>query len=64
MTEKKGKAEGLDVKAVLAGDDAFIRTMVRAVPREVLEAEMRKAMDAGKGERAPLRLGYRFGCYG
>jgi hypothetical protein len=39
MTEKKGKAEGSDVKALLASDDAFIRTVVRAALQEVLEAE-------------------------
>ena len=40
MTEKKGKAGDIDVKALLAGDDAFIRTVVRAALQEVLEAEM------------------------
>jgi transposase-like protein len=64
MTEKKGKAEGIDVKALLAGDDAFIRTVVRAALQEVLEAEMSEAVGAGKGERTPLRLGYRSGYYG
>jgi putative transposase len=57
MTEKKGGAEGIDVKALLAGDDAFIRTVVRAALQEVLEAEMSEAVGAGKGERTPLRLG-------
>jgi hypothetical protein len=28
MTEKKGRPEVIDVKAVLAGDDTFIRTVV------------------------------------
>jgi proline dehydrogenase len=40
MTEKKSRPEGLEVKAVLAGDEAFIRTVVRAALQEVLEAEM------------------------
>jgi transposase-like protein len=64
MTEKKGKAEGIDVKALLSGDDAFIRTVVRAALQEVLEAEMTEAVGAGKGERTPARLGYRSGYYG
>src|SRR5512132_3792387 len=64
MTEKKGKAEGIDVKALLAGDDTFIRTVVRAALQEVLEAEMAEAVDAAKGERASSRLGYRSGYYG
>lgn len=64
MTEKKGKAEGIDVKALLAGDDAFIRAVVRAALQEVLEAEMREALSAEKGERTAHRLGYRSGYYG
>jgi putative transposase len=64
MTERKGKAEVIDVKAVLAGDDAFLRTVVRAALQEVLEAEMTEAVGAGKGERTPSRLGYRSGYYG
>jgi putative transposase len=64
MTEKKGKAEGIDVKGLLAGDDAFIRTVVRAALQEVLEAEMSEAVGAGKGEGTSLRLGYRSGYYG
>jgi len=64
MTERKGKAEVIDVKALLAGDDAFIRTVVRAALQEVLEAEMTEAVGAGKGERTPVRLGYRSGYYG
>jgi putative transposase len=59
MTEKKSRRESIDVKAVLAGDDAFIRTVVRAALQEVLEAEMTEAVGAGKGERTPARLGYR-----
>ena len=64
MTEKRGKAGGIDVKAVLAGDDEFIRTVVRAALQEVLEAEMTEAVGAGKGERTANRLGYRSGYYG
>jgi hypothetical protein len=47
MTEKKGKAGGINVKALLAGDDAFIRAVVRAALQEVLEAEMSEAVGAG-----------------
>jgi putative transposase len=59
MTERKVKSEGIDVKALLAGDDAFPRTVVRAALQEVLEAEMTEALGAGKGERTAGRLGYR-----
>jgi putative transposase len=64
MTEKKGKAEGIDVKALLASDDAFIRAVVRAALQEVLEAEMTEALSADKGERTTSRGGYRSGYYG
>jgi transposase-like protein len=64
MTEKKSRPEGIDVKAVLAGDDAFIRTVVRAALQEVLEAEMTETVGAGKGERTANRVGYRSGYYG
>ena len=61
MTEKKGKGEVVDVKALLAGDEEFVRTLMRAALQEVLEAEMTEAVGAGKGERTPSRLGYRSG---
>ena len=64
MTERKSRSEVIDGKAVLAGDDAFIRTVVRAALQEVLEAEMTEAVGAGKGERTASRLGYRSGYYG
>ncbi len=64
MTARKSKAETIDVKALLAGDEAFLRTVVRAALQEVLEAEMGEAVGAGKGERTVSRLGYRSGYYG
>jgi transposase-like protein len=64
MTERKGKAEVINVKALLADDEAFVRAVVRAALQEVLEAEMTEAVGAAKGERTPVRLGYRSGYYG
>jgi transposase-like protein len=61
MTDKKSRPEVIDVKALLAGDDAFIRAVVRTALREVLEAEMTEAVGAGKGERTANRVGYRSG---
>jgi putative transposase len=52
------------VKAALAGDEAFIRAVLRAALQEVLEAEMTEAVGAAKGERTAGRLGYRSGYYG
>lgn len=63
MTERKGKGEGIDVKALLAGDERFIRTVVQATLQEMLEAEMTEAVGAAKGERTASRLGYRSGHY-
>lgn len=63
MTGRKGKGEGIDVKALLAGDERFIRTVVQATLQEMLEAEMTEAVGAGKGERTASRLGYRSGHY-
>ena len=45
MTGRKGKADPIDVKGLLSGDDAFIRTVVRAALQEVLEAEMTVVSD-------------------
>ncbi len=50
MTQKKGKAEGGDVKALLAGDNAFIRAVVRPALQEVLEAERGQTNPGCRGE--------------
>src|SRR6516225_9318188 len=64
MTERKGKSGTIDVKALLAGDEEFLRALVRTALQEVLEVEMAEALGAEKGERTPGRLGYRSGYYG
>src|ERR1700751_4342672 len=63
ITEKKGKSGIIDVKALLAGDEEFLRALVRTALQEVLEAEMTEALGAEKGERSAGRLGYRSGYY-
>jgi hypothetical protein len=40
MTERKGKSGTIDVKALLAGDEEFLRALVRTALQEVLEVEM------------------------
>jgi hypothetical protein len=40
MTKKQGKSGTIDVKAILAEDDEFMRALVRTALQEVLEAEM------------------------
>jgi putative transposase len=64
MTARKGKAGTIDVKALLAADEEFLRALMRTALQEVLEVEMAEALGAEKGERTPARLGYRSGYYG
>src|SRR5690349_16098357 len=64
LTKRQGKSGTIDVKAVLAEDEEFLRALVRTALQEVLEAEMTEALGAEKGERASGRQGYRSGYYG
>jgi transposase-like protein len=64
MTNRQGKSGTIDIKAVLAEDEEFLRALVRMALQEVLEAEMTEALGAEKGERAVGRQGYRSGYYG
>jgi hypothetical protein len=52
-----------EVKALLSEDQDFLRPVVQAVLQELLKAEMTEAVGAEKGERTPVRLGYRAGYY-
>src|SRR6201998_1679749 len=63
MTKRQGRSGTIDVKAVLAEDEEFLRALVRTALQEVLEAEMTEALGAEKGERATGREGYRSGYY-
>jgi hypothetical protein len=63
MTKRQGKSGTIDIKAVLAEDEEFLRAVVRMALQEVLEAEMTEALGAEKGERATGRQGYRSGYY-
>src|SRR5246500_2341527 len=64
MTKRQSKSGTIDIKAILAEDEEFLRALVRMAPQEVLEAEMTEALGAEKGERASGRQGYRSGYYG
>ncbi len=63
MTKRQGKSGTIDVKALLAEDEEFLRALVRTALQEALEAEMTEALGAEKGERAVGRQGYRSGYY-
>src|SRR6201999_610213 len=64
MTKRQGKSRTIDVKALLAEDEEFLRALVRTALQEVLGAEMTEALGAEKGARASGRQGYRSGYYG
>src|ERR1700730_17400337 len=40
MTKRQGKSGTIDVKAILAEDEEFLRALVRTALQEVLEVEM------------------------
>src|SRR3977135_3198354 len=61
MTKRQGKSGTIDVKALVAEDEEFLRALVRTALQEVLEAEMTEALGAEKGEGAGGRHGYRSG---
>src|ERR1700730_16529996 len=44
MTKRQGKSGTIDVKALLAEDEEFLRALVRTALQEVLEAEMTEAL--------------------
>ena len=44
MTRKQGKSGTIDVKALVAEDEEFLRALVRAALQEVLETEMTVAV--------------------
>src|SRR3974390_2641931 len=64
MTKRQGKFGTIDVKALLTGDEEFLRALVRTALQEVLEAEMTEALGAERGERTGGRPGDRSGYYG
>lgn len=63
MTQRKSTAAGATLKALAEGDQEFLRTLVREVMQQVLEAEMTDSLGAESGERTEARLGYRAGHY-
>jgi putative transposase len=64
MTERKSKAELIDVKELLGRDEDFVRAALEVLLQAALEAEMTEAIGAEKGERTETRLAYRSGYYG
>jgi putative transposase len=63
MTKRQVKHEAGEIKAMLSGDDDFLRSAVKAAIQAALEAEMTEALAAERSERVDGRLGYRSGSY-
>src|SRR5271157_144570 len=63
MTKRQVKGESTGLKAILSGDDDFLRNAVRAAIQTELEAELTEALAAERSERVDGRLGYRSGSY-
>ena len=63
MTRRNSKRTAKEIKAMMAQEGDFLRSTVRTVIEEFLEAEMTEAIGAPKGERVEGRSGYRSGYY-
>ena len=64
MPRKQNSAKKLEWKEVLAGQEDFLRPMIREVVQQVLEAEMDEGLGAENGERTANCQGYRSGYHG
>src|SRR4051812_13085495 len=63
MAKREGKAELVEVKALLGSDPDYLRTMVQSIVQAALEAEMTDFLGASRSERTGERRGYRSGYY-
>jgi putative transposase len=63
MTQKKLSPRIAELKELISQDEDFLKTLVRQVIQDVLEAEMEETLGAAKGERIESRKGYRSGYY-
>jgi transposase-like protein len=57
MTKREVKSGTIDVKALLAGDEEFLRALVRMALQEVLEAEMTEALEPQQMRRSAYHRG-------
>ena len=60
MTRKQDSVPKQNWKDLVTGQKDFLQTVVREVVQQMLELEMEETLQAGKGERTPERLGYRW----
>lgn len=61
MARDKRKRSPLDWEVLVEEDQDLLRGLMHQALQEVLEADMDEALQAGKGQRTPQRLGYRSG---
>ena len=63
MTHKQCSSRTQELKALMAQDQDFLKTLVQEVLQQVLEAEMEETLQASKSQRTDGRRGYRSGYY-
>jgi putative transposase len=63
MTRKTDSKNRPQLQAMLSENEDLLRPIVQMAVQEFLEAEMKEAVGAAKGERSTERLGYRSGYY-
>jgi len=63
MPPRQDKQKRGEWKAALLEDRDFLKELVKEALQQILEAEMEETLQAAKGERTPLRTGYRAGYY-
>ena len=63
MTVKKHSTNPIDLKALVAEDCDWMKSLIKAAVQEVLETEMTELLGAGPHERHEGRQGYRAGHY-
>lgn len=63
MAQEKRKTGQGGLKELVQEDQDLMKALVHQAVQEFLEAEMNEALQAGRGERTPGRLGYRSGYY-
>ncbi|HQP89287.1 MAG TPA: IS256 family transposase [Thermoanaerobaculia bacterium] len=63
MAQEKRRTGQVGLKELVQEDQDLMKALVHQAVQEFLEAEMNEALQAGRGERTPGRLGYRSGYY-
>jgi transposase-like protein len=63
MTERKLKAVGPRLEALVAQDKDLLKSLVKEALDQILQAEMTEFLGAAPGERNASRIGYRAGYY-